>query len=249
MESELRSPRNPSNADPATGDPRGFHAVIEYGNGLRPVSISGTPIAYDDLGAMKDFPVWVRLPGQSGLTQVEATAIYDGFGNIRRMDRSDGVSVVYTRDGFGRIIRRQVTGPAGQVTPEDTAYVWADNRLLEEYADEGNGFQLIRRYVYLTGELLAVQRAESPGAALTTYIPVLNRSSSVCGYLDLSGSLIERIDYSAYGMPVFRPGSDDALLAGSSIGETLLFQGGFFDPAVGLYFLGQRSLHLSLIHI
>ncbi len=179
---ELVAPTAASNADPASGDIRRFHPAIVY-TGALPSSIGGATIAYDAFGSMTSFPLWVRLPGQSGLAMVEASASYDGFGNAKQIDRADGVTVKYTRDGLGRIIRREVSGPAERVSPSDTAYVWADGRLLEEYANAGSGFGLVRRYVYLTGSLLAMHQADSPGGALTTYIPVLNRAGSVCGYL------------------------------------------------------------------
>ena len=239
---ELQAPSTSTNTDPSSGDIRGFHPSITYVDS-RPGSIGGTAISYDGFGSMTAFPLWVRLPGQVGLAKVEATASYDGFANLRQVDRADGVVVKFTRDGLGRIIRREVSGPAERVTASDTGYIWAGDRLLEEYADAGSGFQLVRRYVYLTGTLLAMHQADTPGGALTTYVPVVNRAGSVSGYLNLSGDLLERIDYSAYGVPVFRPGNDASALHRSAIGNTLLFQGGFYDDATGLYQFGKRTLH------
>jgi RHS repeat-associated protein len=227
-----------SNPDLAGPDPRGFFPVITR-NGNRLATVDGVPVVHDASGSMTSFPLWVFLPGQSGLTKVSATAAYDGMGLLKRIDREDGVSVVYTRDGLGRIIAREVSGPSGRCEPGVTTYAWRGTQLIEESGEvAAGGNALVRRYVWMGAELVKVQAAARPGEQLVDYIPLTTLNRSVGGYLASDGTVVETIRYGAYGLPVFSGGE-----GGSVVGGTLLFHGGLFDAATGLYQFGERNLH------
>lgn len=217
------------------GDLRGYFPNLSF-SGQRVVSADGFAVQYNKRGSVTNAPLYVRLPGQFTPTIIPARLDYDGFGMLKRVVRSDGVTVAYTRDGLSRIIEREVTGSASLCEPGRWRYVWKGNQLIEEHVDSG-GFKLVRRYGYLGGTLVSVERAGTPGGALTRFAPMVNIVDSVGGYLNLDGSLAEYIRFTAWGYPVFPEGR------GSAIGSTLLFHGALFDVETGLYQMGQRNLH------
>jgi RHS repeat-associated protein len=234
---ELRAP-----AQGLPVDPRGFFPALTQA-GQRVSSVNGVTVGYDSFGSVTNVPLWVRLPAQTGLTEVEATLDYDGLGMLRKITRADGVVVEYVRDGMGRIAERMVSGAPALCRPGHLQYAWKGNRLIEEREHDGAGFVLVRRYLHLGNTLVMVQAATAPGAALQDHVPLVSLNGSVRGYLRPDGQLEERIEYSAYGYPVFLDASGDAPRPTSSVAGTVLFQGGSFDEATGLYQLGQRNLH------
>ena len=245
---EILSATASSTANPATGDIRGFFPDRSFQN-QRLETLDGVTLAYDSAGSATSFPVWVRLPGATGLTRVIATAAYDGLGNLETIDRGDGVGIRYERDGTGRIVRRTVEGPAARCVPSDTCYLWKGNLPIEEYENTGSfaapNWQLARRYLYLAGDLILVQVAPTPGGTLEDYVPIVGRNGSVGGYLRTDGTLVETIDYGAFGYPRFtdQTAAPSVLRSRSVVSNTVLFQGGWFDDASGLYQFGSRNLH------
>jgi RHS repeat-associated protein len=245
---ELQTPSSQSNPGLSPGgDIRGFFPALSYQGG-RVAAIDGQTLAFTGSGSMSAFPVWVRLPGQSAITRVGATAGYDGLGMVREVSRVDGVTVTYRRDGLGRIVERTVAGPANRCRPGATRYAWQGRQLIEVHAETDPGqFHLAQRFIYLGSVPVLVQVAAvpGPGAVFTDYVPLVTLNGSLGGYLTPAGDLVETINYTAYGYPVFLRDDLDGTLPRerSRISNTLLFQGQWFDEATGLYQLGQRNLH------
>ena len=231
---ELQAPAQGS----LTGDPRGYFPDLQF-NGQRVIAADGVAVTYNGRGSVTGGPLYLRLPGQSILTRVPATLEYDGFGMLQKVIREDGVTITYTRDALGRLVEREVAGLATRCEPGTTRYVWKGSRLIEEHAGGGTASALVRRYGYVGGTLVLVQRAATPGGALTDLVPLLNIVGSVGGYLATDGTLLERIDYTAYGYPVF-VGNEGRR---STRADTLLMHGAWFDVETGLYQMGQRNLH------
>ena len=238
---ELLGPASTSSPGIAIGDARGFFPALQRVNGSnRLASIDGVAVSYNDRGSMQSFPVWVHLPGNAGMARVLATATWDAAGNLVRIERDDGVTVEYTRDGNGRIAVREVAGPSNRCAPSSTRYFWAGERLLEERAVAA-GLPLLRRYHYLAGKLTLMEAANSAGDGMDAFIPLVSLNGSVGGFLDMAGTLRHVIRYGAYGLPVL-PGGD-AGLGASAVDSPLLFHGAFYDKATGLSEMGERHLH------
>lgn len=240
---ELMGASSMSNAGLTGPDPRGYlPTLVRSGNRL--IRADGSTIGHDAAGSMTNFPVWVVLPGQKDLTRLDAGASYDGFGMLRQVDRNDGVRVVYVRDGLGRVVGRTVSGPAERCRAGTTRFVWKGSLLIEEHEEGPAGSPvLVRRYVWLGRDLVRVQSAPAIGSALVDYIPITTLTRSVGGYLAEDGRLVETINYSAYGVPFITGGDSGGC---SAVSQTLLFQGGLFDEATGLYQFGERNLHPML---
>lgn len=238
---ELMEPTATSSPGIAGGDLRGFFPSLQRMPGSnRLASIDGVAVRHNDRGSMEEFPVWIQLPGDAGLTRVLATATWDGVGNLVRVERDDGVTVNYTRDGNGRIAVREVAGPTNRCVPSSTRYFWAGERLLEERTDEP-GLPLLRRYHYLAGKFVLMESANSSGDGLDAHIPLVALNGSVGGFLATDGTLSHVIRYGPYGLPLLPAG--DAGLPASAADSPLLFHGSFYDKATGLYEMGERHLH------
>ena len=228
---ELRAPAQGS----LSGDLRGYFPNLTF-TGQRVASADGFPVQYNKRGSVTNAPLYVRLPGQFTPSIIPARLEYDGFGMLKRVVRSDGATITYVRDGLSRIVERDVAGSPAVCEPGRWRYVWKGRQLIEEYVDAA-GFKLLRRYGYLGGTLVSVEKAAVPGGALTRFAPLLNIVDSVGGYLNADGSLAEYIRFTAWGYPSFPEGRS------SAVGSTLLFHGAFFDVETGLYQMGQRNLH------
>jgi RHS repeat-associated protein len=237
---ELVSPQSTSAGNAAAGDIRGFFPTLARVQGSnRLATVDGLPVAYNERGSMESFPTWVKLPGANGFERVLVFVKWDAVGNLVRLQRNDGVTVTYLRDGLGRMATRQVTGPPARCVAGVTRYFWAGGRLLEERNGGQSGLPLIRRYHYMGGKLVLME--VPAGGNTELLVPMLGLTGSVGGYLNQGGELLHTIHYGLYGLPVVSAGSDR--ISAAAAASPLLFQGAFFDEATGLYEMGERHLH------
>jgi hypothetical protein len=156
-------PLNGEMSSPAhsTGtDPRSVQADVQLLENGRMQSAEGFPIHYTGFGAVDQAPLWVRLPGQTNLTAESGILHYDGLGMLQKVERGSGddkVTVTYTRDALGRIVKREVSGPLNRCRPSTRQYVWRGDFLIEEYDKAGPDFGLLRRYFYVDSDLALIQ--------------------------------------------------------------------------------------------
>jgi RHS repeat-associated protein len=236
---EMSAPTSTTGADARSVQPD-----VTLLNG-RLQTADGQPVGYNAQGSVETVPLYFRLPGQTALTREAGTLTYDPLGMLSRVERgvgADKVTVDYIRDGLGRIVQRDVVGPPARCHPGSRQYFWRGNLLYEEYELAAGAYGLTRRYVWLGSDPIVVQSAVVPGGPLSDFVPLQNLTGSFCGYAKPDGTLVETVVYGAYGTPVFRT-AGGAEAPGSSIGQTLLFQGAWFDEDTGLYQMGERNLH------
>lgn len=147
-----------------------------------------------------------------------------------------GVEVArYEHDALGRRSRRVSGG-------ETTKYVYSGPRVMEEYVDNGGGFQPQTRYLYGAGldEVLAV---ESGG--LRSFAQQ-DRLGSVLALTDGTGVLVERYFYDAFGQPRVEDGSGVPVVGAnglprSSVGNSVWFAGSRWDAEFGQYHMRSRQ--------
>lgn len=238
---ELISPTNRLGTDV-----RAFLPEVKVSN-WRMTNADGYAVTYNVRGSVETVPLYFRLPGATGLTREIAKLTYNDGGLLQKVERGSGadlVTITYTYDGLGRIVERQVSGPAARCRPGLRQFFWRGQDLLEEYEWTGTTFGLTRRYLYVGDELALVQSAANPGGSLTDYVPLLNLSASVCGYARTDGTLVETILYGAYGAPLFQAQSAGPTeISSSTVASTLLFQSAWYDEETGMYHFGRRTLH------
>jgi len=239
---ELLNPQSFSTPNVNTGDVRGFFPLLTRVQGSnRLATIDGEAVTYNDRGSMETFPSWIQLPGSAVWERVGLTAEWDALGNLVRIERDDGVSISYVRDGKGRLVEREVEGPAGRCIPSHIRYFWGGGKLLEERDASQVSLPLVRRYHYLgdTPVLMEVSVGAGPMAEL---VPLVGLTGSIGGYLALDGALIHTIHYGLYGLPSAIL-NDDSGVVSVAHQSPIRFHGAFFDDASGLYEMGDRHLH------
>lgn len=182
----------------------------------------------------------MRLTGDN----IWSNYTYDGAG--RPLTRSQGsLTEHFSYDALGRLVRLQRTGAGSGGAPQtvDLQYnyvglvrrivadgrarnlVWSTDQpvpqVLEERADDGT---LLRRYVRGLGPV---------GIVDAHGVRVLHQdmSGSIRLVTSASGAVVSNYAYSAYG---------DATLGGSDTTSALRYDGEYFVPELGLYFLRAR---------
>jgi len=154
--------------------------------------------------------------------------------------------VLWTHDALGRRVSETVcAGESGVVSK--TLYVWdgwrlvaeldalADNRVVAEYVP-GPGY---------VDETVAVRRdlnrdGDFADANEGFLYPLADQQHSTVALLDGEGAVVERYGYDAFGTPSFYDGAGNALAGGSAVGNTTLYTGRTWLPALGLYDYRQR---------
>jgi RHS repeat-associated protein len=202
--------------------------------------IDGVTRNTDAVGNVTSGRIWVRLPGASALTAVNATFDYNDLGQLIRVNRADGV-VIENRYGPGGLrIRRTVTGNASLCVPSDIGFVYDGGNLIEE-RDLADSNKVIARYYYGDDgdELVGGDLLDGNGQFQRFYF-LSDGLRSVMAVADASGNVVERINYDAWGQPEIQP-ADTAAPRISRVnrdGNSLLVQ---FSERVLPGFVGSSS--------
>ncbi len=128
----------------------------------------------------------------------------------------------YNYDALGR-----------RISKDNTNFYYAGDQVVEEM--KGNE---ITSYLFGNDvdDMLLMQKNEA------VYYYTTNHLGSVINITDNTGSLVEHVDYDAYGLPVFTNAAGD-LMEVSSIGNRILFAGREYDAETGLYYYRTRTMH------
>ena len=177
----------------------------------------------------------------------EDTAEYEwnGRGELVEAELSDGSTVSYGYDAFGRMVRRVETPTDGEIPPvaERSVYIWNQREILAEY-DESRGGSLApyKQYFRAADRLVAVKmygfhgrREPGPEGFLHTKGGLMyyhtDRLGSPVAITDRHGEPVARYAWDAYGRAmagVFDPYN------------TVGFTGKQLDGATGLTYFGAR---------
>lgn len=165
------------------------------------------------------------------------TPSYDGNGNLlnddkhkftydmnNRMVTADAVTFKY--DALGR-----------RIVKNDISYYYVGDQMVEEYNDN----TLVASYLFgnnIDETLLMNRNGES-------YFYHTNHLGSIMALTDSKGALKERVDYDAYGKPLFFD-VDGISLEESEVGNNILFTGREYDGELGTYYFRARSMHLMV---
>jgi len=153
---------------------------------------------------------------------------YDFRNLLHQVQRkSDGALIAsYGYDPLGRRVRKTVGASV-------TQYVYDGLRVAEERDGAGN---LQRAWVYGDG----LDDATHMLTPTATYALHKDRLGSVVAVTDSTGALVETVDYDEVGNPSFF-GPTGQPLAGSTIGNPVLFTGQRLDTETGLYHYKARA--------
>ena len=164
------------------------------------------------------------------------TPQYDGNDNLLNDDKHtytydwnnkqvgvDDNAVIVKYDALGR-----------RVTKNDISYYYVGDQMLEEYIDG----QLVASYLFGNNIDETLQMTKGTNA----YYYHTNHLGSTMSISDGSGTVIERIDYDAYGLPTFYDAEGNSMEM-SSIGNSILFTGREYEVESGTYYYRARSMH------
>lgn len=192
----------------ALGRSDGTETTSSYDWAGRVLEHNGDPCEYDPSGNMSQYS---DVAGEAHLR-------YTAEGALATVKR-DGEEIRYRHDGDGDLIARIVNGRKSTFVPDPGSDVWRP--LLAIDADA-------RRTYY-------VWNGNTPLAALghgKEYFFLADHLGSVRCVVDKNGNLLERMDYSPFGMP-----QDDLQTGGLTPG----FCGLFYDAAARLYLTRARA--------
>ena len=163
------------------------------------------------------------------------TPRYDNNGNLLNDDKHiytydwnnkqvgiDENSVIVKYDALGRRIAKNAT-----------TYYYAGGQMVEQY-DNG---QLVSSYLYGNDMDEVLQVANNMGV----YYYHTNHLGSTMALSDSYSSIIERVEYNAYGLPTFYDAGGN-IMDMSSIGNSILFTGREYDTESGIYYYRARSM-------
>ncbi len=156
----------------------------------------------DVVGNVTKTRLAVRLPGQTVPQLVEATLTYNDLGQCTKIARVDGVEILNDYDMAGLRIRRRVVGNPALCVPSDIAYIYDGAKLIEE-RDLNDGRRVIARYFYGDNgdELVAADLATGGSTNLTRHYLLTDVMRSVIAVTDANGTVLERVNYDAWGQP------------------------------------------------
>ena len=159
----------------------------------------------DPLGNTVKTMLQVRQSGDSGPTPVGAMLTYNGLSQLVKVERDDGVTIDYKHQPDGLMHHRKVTQegmPA--VTLSDTAFVYDQGRLIEEYeaVPQGQGAPVLRaRYFYADDDNPFAADIRDGAATYHRYYYLRDAQGSVMAVADDTGHVVERVNYDPWGQP------------------------------------------------
>lgn len=182
-----------------------------------------------------------RINGYSSISGgISLSPQYDTNGNLlndidhmfsynlnNKLSTTDNGKSSYIYDALGRRISKTVD----EVT---TTFFFVGHQMVEEYRNQ----LLEASYVFGNNidTALKMQRSDN------TYFYHTNQLESTMALTDKSGSIVERVDYGDYGVPMFINDLGETI-SQSTVGNNLLFTGHEFDTETKTYNFRSRTQH------
>jgi RHS repeat-associated protein len=199
-----------SNRIAYSGDPG--PAAATYDEQDRMLTYGDAAYGYSDAGTLQTKTVNTDI----------TTYNYDAAGNLRGVTLPDGTVVSYLIDGINRRVGKQVDGSLVQ------GFIYLNQ--LAPIAELDGGGNVISRFIY--GAKAHVPQLMIKGGI--TYRIISDHLGSPRLVVNTSdGTIVQRIDYDAFGNPVFVVGPADFQPFG--------FAGGLYDSHTGLVRFGARD--------
>lgn len=145
----------------------------------------------------------------------------------------DGTRWGYQYDPLGRRIEKS----SGTAPGQTTRYIY-DGANIVAILDGSNNPIAIFTHGTQPDEPLLIHRGDNSNYALHA-----DAMGSIVAHTDMTGRLVERIEHSAYGVPIFidlRDINNPIISSSSYIGSPFAFTGREFDPETSLLFYRSR---------
>jgi RHS repeat-associated protein len=229
--------------------PAGSSVTIENetfaydGVGNRTSDAAATGYVYDAANRLQENSLYEFTHDANGnltsatgkLSNQTTTYSYDSENKLTSVELPSGVTVSFKYDGQGRRIEKS----SGTLVSQITRYIYDNEDILSTFDGAGNQVVLITHGPGID-EPLFIRRTNLP--SLVVHADALG---SIRAYTSstTATSVIERIEYDAFGTPAFMSGGT---LANESLtGTGYAFTGREWDSEIGLHFYRERYLSKS----
>jgi len=198
--------------------------------------VSSTPCALNRLTANSSFTYAYDASGnltrkKASVSGAATTYNYDSENELTSVVLPGGQTATYKYDALGRRIYRSFGGTTYQ-------YVY-DNQDILAIVDQNDNLVALFTHGPGIDEPLEIRQ----GASGPEYFLHADGLGSIVAVTDGTGNVVERMQYEAYGQPVFldERGSSPAVESQSFTGSPYAFTGREWDQESGLYYLRARN--------
>jgi RHS repeat-associated protein len=160
-----------------------------------------------------------------------STYEYSAFGELVRVEKSDGSAVEYEHNAFGQVTLRREGS-------EVSRYVFDGDQVV--LVLDGAGAQK-EQIVYQEArfDTPVMLRVADGNGGVAEYYYQRDGVGSVVALTDNTGTVVERYEYDVFGRPTIR-GPTGGVMSSSLVGNRLMFASRPYDAAVGLYDMRAR---------
>jgi RHS repeat-associated protein len=168
----------------------------------------------------------------------QTTYSYDSQNELTQVNAHGGGQSNYKYDALGRRIYKST----GTVASQTIQYIY-DNQDIVAMVDGSNN--LIALFTHGPGTDESMELHQSNGADFFLHADGLG---SIIAYTDISGDLVEQIEYEAYGRPVFldKRGSSPIVEHQSFTGSPYAYTGREWDSETNLGYLRLRGVDYNV---
>ncbi|MDZ7618331.1 MAG: RHS repeat-associated core domain-containing protein, partial [Patescibacteria group bacterium] len=207
-------------------------------------AIDSAPIAHDPAG---------NLTRNAGDTLDRYTWDFDNRLAMADVDQDGTAECAYRHDALGRRVSKTVPDGEGSATMvfvgtiQALAYSPHAMQVVAEYVADAAPALPVRKFIYAEYIDEPVMMLATSSTTTTSYYYHQNSLYSVAALTDVSGTVVERYAYSAYGKPLFLDAAANPLdPQASTVSNPNLFTGRRLDPETGLYYYRARMYDAEL---
>jgi RHS repeat-associated protein len=211
-------------------------SIVENYNGQSQTITTDIPedTSFSKLNQYAYFDQWGLSYDLNGNTTQKGTQHFSyDYRNQLVIATDINTTVEMKYDVFGRRIQETVTIGTQSKTRN---FYYSGNQLIEERDGNDN---ITRQYIYGNGIDEIIRMDVYDGGTVSSYYFHTDAIGSVTAITDENGNIVERYTYDIYGMPTFWDASGN-VIAESSIGNNILFQGREYSTELNLYYFRAR---------
>jgi RHS repeat-associated protein len=181
-------------------------SLVGHDSMLFPKTLDGqSRPAPDPLGNTLGTVLQIREAGKAEPTAVNANLLYNGLSHLVHVDYNNNgtqISVDYDTQPNGLVDHRKLSRNGTVV--EETALVYDNGRLLEEFVRSGGSNQLRARYYYADEDSPFASDLDDGTGNLKRFYYLRDAQGSVMAIADDAGNIVERVSYDPWGQPTIQ---------------------------------------------
>jgi RHS repeat-associated protein len=165
---------------------------------LHAQDVDGFARTDDPLGNTTRTRLMTRPPGASEPLPMDASMTYNGLSHLVKIEVTNGPTIFYEYQPNGLLHHRVVT--QNGATNADSAFIYDQGRLIEEYGRQVGGTAVRAKYYYADEDSpMAADIVDARG--IHRYYYLKDALGSVMAIANDRGEVVERVNYDAWGQP------------------------------------------------